>query len=133
VRPAQVTLPNEAATSHSIVQTIRLQAANGGGTAVITLTPKYLGAVTVSLRVSEGGVTATLQAENGSVRTWIEANAPLLKDGLAERGLTLTEMVVAEPDEPRRQMEDQPRRQAEGRSPGRRPRRREESSFDVLV
>ena len=133
MRPAPATLPNEAATAHSIVQTLRLQATNGGGTAVITLTPKYLGAVTVSLRVSEGGVTATLQAENPSVRSWIESNAPLLKDSLAERGLTLTEMVVAEPYEPRRQMEDQPRRHAGDRAPTRRSRRREESTFDVVV
>ena len=132
-RPAQVTLPNEAATAQSIVQTLRLQAANGGGTAVITLTPKYLGAVTVSLRVSEGAVTATLQAENASVRTWMEANAPLLKEGLADRGLTLTEMVVAEPYEQHRQTEDQPRRHADERGPTRRFRRREESSFEVVV
>jgi len=132
-RPAQVTLPNEAATAQSIVQTLRLQAANGGGTAVITLTPKYLGAVTVSLRVSEGAVTATLQAENASVRMWMEANAPLLKEGLAERGLTLAEIVVAEPHEQHRQAEDQPRRHADERGPTRRFRRREESSFEVVV
>jgi flagellar hook-length control protein FliK len=131
--PPTVALPSPAATAHSIVQSLRMQAAHGGGTAVVTLTPEYLGSVTVSLRVTDGGVAARLHAENPSVRTWIEATVPLLRDGLAEQGLTLTEVVIGEHDDRRRQTDEPPRRHPDARIPVPRPRRREERTFDVVV
>jgi hypothetical protein len=129
----RVMLPNETATTHAIVQTLRLQAASGGGTAVVTLAPEYLGSVTVSLRVTDGGVVATLHAENASVRTWMESNVSLLKDGLAQQGLTLEQLVVADMSEPGRPADDQTDRQTEERTPARRRRRREQSTFEVVV
>jgi hypothetical protein len=129
----RVMLPNETATTHAIVQTLRLQAASGGGTAVITLAPEYLGSVTVSLRVTDGGVVATLHAENASVRTWMESNVAFLKDGLAQQGLTLEQLVIADTSEPGRAKDDQTHRQTDERTPARRRQRREESTFEVVV
>jgi flagellar hook-length control protein FliK len=133
-RSAYEVLPNESANAHSIVQTLRLQATAGGGTAVISLAPKYLGSVTVSLRVVDGGVTATLHAESPSVRAWIDANVPLLRDGLAEQGLRLERVIVAETPESRHNGEDHTRDEHERPPvPTRRPRRREDRTFDVVV
>jgi flagellar hook-length control protein FliK len=120
---SRAAIPNESAAAHSIVQTLRMQATRGGGTAVITLAPKYLGSVTVSLRVTDGGVTATLHAENSSVRAWIESNVPLLKDGLAEQGLRLEKIVVSETPEPYPQAEHHGRDpEQRAPAPARRPR-----------
>ncbi len=132
VAPARVTLPNETAAARSIVQTLRVQAVNGGGTAVITLTPEYLGSVTVSLHVKDGGVVATVQAENSAVRVWIESNVSLLRDGLAEQGLKLEQVIVADRSSPERHDEDaRSGRQAHDQTPQRRPRRRDDGTFEV--
>lgn len=133
-RSAYEELPNEAGNARSIVQTLRLQASAGGGTAVMTLAPKYLGSVTVSLRVIDGGVTATLHADSAAVRTWLDSNVALLRDGLAEQGLRLEKVIVADAPEPRQNAEDQAR-EAHQRPPAftRRPRRREQRTFDVTV
>src|SRR5262249_38267617 len=53
-----VTLPNEDDLMSSIVQSMRLQVREGVGTAVLHLEPEYLGAVSISVRVENGVVTA---------------------------------------------------------------------------
>src|SRR5262249_38509338 len=63
-------LPNEEGVMSSIVQSMRLQMHDGVGTAVVHLEPEYLGAVSISLRVENGVVTASLHAENPQVRAW---------------------------------------------------------------
>jgi flagellar hook-length control protein FliK len=90
-----LTLPN-VDLSHQIVQGVRLQWQDGVGDAKITLQPDYLGEVSVSLRVSDGGVTATLHADSAAVRSWIEANEPALRQALADQGLTLHKLTVAD-------------------------------------
>jgi flagellar hook-length control protein FliK len=130
--PSVVAVPEEAAVA-SIIQTLRLQMRDGVGTAVVQLEPDYLGAVSISLRVENGMVTATMHAENPEVRGWMEANASLLRESLASQGLTLDRLIVtddriAEDRSPngRQHQQHQPAR--------RRPRRdNDATTFEVVV
>jgi flagellar hook-length control protein FliK len=125
--------PEEAGVVSSIVQTLRLQMRDGVGTAVVHLEPEYLGAVSISLRVENGVVMATMHAENPQVRGWMEANAPLLRESLASQGLTLDRLIVTDDriaDDPSSNRQgheqDQPARQ--------RPRRDDDAAtFEVVV
>ena len=129
----RATLPAEAETARSIVQTLRMQAASGGGTATLTLRPEYLGSLTVSLHVKEGGVVATMQAENSAVRSWIEANVQILRDGLAEQGLKLEQVIVSERQAPDVPEDARRERQTGEQAPPRRMRRRDDSKFEVIA
>jgi flagellar hook-length control protein FliK len=111
-------IPDETMTQ--IVQQVRLQWRDGIGDARIMLDPDYLGGVNISLRVEAGAVTATVNADSAAVRTWIESNEGMLRQGLAEHGLTLERLVIAgeKTDTPRdarqsneRGREEQPRRE----------------------
>jgi DNA segregation ATPase FtsK/SpoIIIE, S-DNA-T family len=82
-----------------IVQAMKLQWNDTGGDARIRLQPDYLGELTVSIRVEQGGVTASLSSDTPVVREWIESHATLLRQGLADHGLQLDRLTVA--DEPR--------------------------------
>jgi flagellar hook-length control protein FliK len=77
-----------------IVQAIRLQVADGGGDAVVRLQPHLLGELVVSIRVSEGVVTAALQSDTPAVRQWIETHEASLRASLADHGLQLDRLVV---------------------------------------
>jgi Flagellar hook-length control protein FliK len=127
-----ITLPNEANVASSIVQSMRLQMRDGVGTAVVHLEPDYLGAVSIALRVEGGVVTATLHAENHQVRAWIEANEPILRQGLLDQGLSLARLLVSD----ERVAEDRSGRrpQSEQEPPARhKPRRAESGTFEVVV
>jgi flagellar hook-length control protein FliK len=97
-----------------IVQGIRLQWQGSAGEARITLRPEYLGAITVSLRVEDGAMSAVLHVGEPQVREWVQANQDLLRQGLAEQGLTLEHLVVSDdtdaPSAGRRDARDEPRR-----------------------
>jgi flagellar hook-length control protein FliK len=128
-----VALPDEAGVASSIVQTLRLQMHDGVGTAIMHLEPEYLGAVSVSLRLENGVVTATIHAESPQVRGWMEANAPLLRESLASQGLTLDRLLVTDDriaDEPSgRQQAHEQEQQARQR-----PRRDDDATtFEVIV
>jgi flagellar hook-length control protein FliK len=124
--------------SRQIVQAIRLQWQNGIGDARMTLNPDYLGEVSISLRVEQGNVTASLSADTPSVRAWIESNEPMLRQGLAEQGLTLTRLVISQ-ERPQESQDRQDRRQPSGQQPsGQEPRRRqnrrgEQPSFELVM
>jgi len=77
-----------------IVQAIRLQVAAGGGDALVRLQPHLLGELVVSIRVSEGVVTAALQSDTPAVRQWIETHEASLRTSLADHGLQLDRLVV---------------------------------------
>jgi flagellar hook-length control protein FliK len=111
-------IPDETMTQ--IVQQVRLQWRGGIGDARIMLDPEYLGGVNISLRVEGGAVTATVNADSAAVRNWMESNEGLLRQGLAEHGLTLERLVIAgeKADTPRdardsneRGRDEQPRRE----------------------
>src|SRR5262245_56207258 len=131
--PSVVAVPEEAGVVSSIVQTLRLQMRDGVGTAVVHLEPEYLGAVSISLRVENGVVTATMQAENPQVRGWMEANASMLRDSLASQGLTLDQLIVT--DDRIADDSSSNRQEHEQEQPARqRPRRDDDATtFEVVV
>jgi flagellar hook-length control protein FliK len=126
-------LPDEKDVVSSIVQSMRLQLRDGVGTAVVHLEPDYLGAVSISLRVENGVVTASLHAENPQVRGWMEANASLLRESLSGQGLSLDRLLITderiadERSSGRRQQQEQEQHARQ------RPRRDESTTFEVVV
>jgi flagellar hook-length control protein FliK len=121
---------NEEAVLPQIVHSIRLHAVQGTTEARVQLKPEHLGALNITLKVEQNQVTATIQAEVGAVRQWIESHESSLRQALSEQGLHLAKLVVNPDDQQARDdhKEDRPRRQ-----PRRRSWRDQEATFEVLV
>ena len=121
----------EEAVLPQIVQSIRLQTAQGSSEARVQLKPEHLGALNITLKVDQGQVTATIQASVAAVRQWIESHESSLRDALSEQGLQLARLVVQPDDE---QASQGGREQGETRrQPQRRSWRDEDVTFEVLV
>jgi flagellar hook-length control protein FliK len=117
-------------TMNQLVQSMRTQFRNGIGEAVVRLNPDHLGAVSISLRVERGTVTASVAAESPSVRAWLESQEQTLRQNLAGQGLNLDRLVV-HPDE-----RDQARQQDEAASKRRQPRNPPDPDapvFEIIV
>jgi flagellar hook-length control protein FliK len=116
-----------------LVQSMRLQFRDGIGEAVLKLRPEHLGSVQISLRIENGALKATVQAELPAVRMWLESQQETLKNSLADQGLRLERFVV-EPDGERQEAQRDADRERQQR---RRQHRREESAdqpvFEVLA
>lgn len=108
-----------------IVQAMRLLATDGGGEARVLLKPEYLGEVLILVKVADGGVTATVQAESPAVRQWAETHEPSLRQALGAQGLRLEQLTVSAevpdaapadrqadepPADPRNRQQQRPRR-----------------------
>ncbi len=108
-----------------IVKSIRMQWTGGLGEARVTLKPEYLGEVTASIKVEQGVVTATLQADTPEVRRWMESHTTTLRDALVDHGLKLDRLTVGEPDRQAAQGDRQskPRQQPRQQAPRARARR----------
>ena len=123
-------------TADQIIQSMRLQAAAGGGEAQIRLQPEQFGDLTVSVKVEQGAVVARLQADTAVAREWLQANQQLLRQGLADHHLTLARLEIAEPARESgrggsRQPGDQP---ARDQRPPRRPRTPDTGeTFDIVA
>jgi hypothetical protein len=134
VAPSGVPLDDVLPTQ--IIRSIRLQWQAGSGEARVQLRPEYLGEMSVAVKVEQGAVTATLHAEASEVRRWLEAHSGSLRDALAEQGLRLDRLAVAE-ERPRHDASaDRRQRQddATGDDPARRRRSRPqdgEPRFDL--
>jgi flagellar hook-length control protein FliK len=94
--PAAIDQAAETHLPQQIVQSIRLQAMDGGGEAVLRLRPEYLGEVVIAVKVEQGAVIAALQADTPAVRQWAERNEAVLRQSLAEQGLQLERLTVTE-------------------------------------
>jgi len=77
-----------------IVQSIRMQANQGVSEAKVQLRPEHLGALNITLKVENGQVTATIQAEVPAVRHWIESHESSLRQALLDQGLELNRLIV---------------------------------------
>jgi len=97
------------------VQTMRVQFRDGIGDAVLRLRPEHLGEVSISLRVENGSVAATVNADTAAVRQWLESNQASLRQSLSEQGLHLDRFVVQRDPEERQSREEQPSRQQQQR------------------
>jgi len=130
------TIPDDGDLRRQIVQAVKLQWRDGVGDARLTLQPDYLGDLTISLRVEQGGgVTAHLNADSADVRAWMSANEPSLRQGLAEHGLTLDRLIVSEePADATPNGEGRRQRAPQDEEPPQAPRRRPETAtFEMVV
>lgn len=132
----------DAATGESvhtqIVKSIRMQWTGGLGEARVTLKPEYLGEVTASIKVEQGVVTATLQADTPEVRRWMESHTATLRDALVDHGLKLDRLTVGEADRQAAQGDRQSKPRQQPREQAPRPRARRDASetdppFDVTT
>lgn len=95
VTPASVAVV-ETQVRDQIVQSLRVQILQGGGEATIELNPEVLGKVQVAVKVDNGSVTATVQAATAQVREWVTTHRDELSQTLAQQGLRLDKLEVAE-------------------------------------
>ena len=102
-----------------IVRAMQLQWRDGVGEAKLKLNPESLGEVTITLKVTQGSVTATVKAENPVTMEWIRSHQHELRSALDDQGLRLDQFdVTVNPDGRRQQQDD-----ASQSPPARRPRR----------
>lgn len=126
---AAVRAPEVPDVSAQIVQAMRLQWRAGVGEARVQLRPEHLGTVTVSLRVEQGHVVATVRADSAAALEMVRARQHDLQASLASQGLSLDELIVTlDPDERR---EKPAPRQSEPARPAR--RQESEARFEVVV
>ncbi len=118
-----------------IVKSIRMQWSGGSSEARVLLKPGYLGEVHATLKVEQGVVTATLHADTPEVRRWMESHTSTLRDALAEHGLKLERLTIAEPERQASQGErharPRQRQQDSSRQRARRQTAEPGSLFDV--
>ncbi|AMY10431.1 Flagellar hook-length control protein FliK [Luteitalea pratensis] len=101
---------------HQLVSSIKMQWKDGIGEAKLHLRPDALGAVSVSLRVEGGAVTAVVRAESAQVQEWVLQHQQTLRQQMEAAGLTLDELVVSPDDQRQQSREESPE------PGGRRPR-----------
>jgi flagellar hook-length control protein FliK len=133
VTPGMPAMPSERDVTAQIVQSMRLQFRDGIGEAVLTLKPEHLGTVSISLRVENGGLKASVQAEMPEVRQWLQSQQDSLRSALSEHGLRLDRFDV-EPDGRRQSSSSDTRDEEPTRK--RQPRRSaqvDEPVFEVVV
>lgn len=121
-----------------VVQSIRLQAIDGGGEAIVRLRPDYLGELVVAVKVENGAVSAALQSDTPAVRKWVESNEASLRQALAEHGLQLDRLTVSDEAPPaesgERDRQERPRDEEETQPEGRRQRKpAPDATFEVIV
>ena len=101
-----------------VVASLKMQWKDGVGEAKLHLRPDALGAVTVTLRVEHGAVTAVVRAESAQVQEWVLQHQQSLRQQMEAAGLRLEELVVS-PDDQREPGHDE---DASPESQRRRPR-----------
>ncbi|MGE0863996.1 MAG: flagellar hook-length control protein FliK [Vicinamibacterales bacterium] len=121
-----------------VVQSIRMQAIDGGGEAIVRLRPDYLGELVVAVKVENGAVTAALQSDTPAVRKWVESNEATLRQALADHGLQLDRLTVSDEapsaDTGERESQEQREREDQQESQSRRQRKpAPDATFEVIV
>ena len=101
-----------------IVRAAHLQWRDGVGEARLRLNPEHLGEVTISLRVEQGSVFASVRAESPAALQAIQSRQQELQAALEAQGLHLDHFVTsADPDEQRQhQSQYRPPKQTQARS-----------------
>jgi flagellar hook-length control protein FliK len=128
---ANATPRSEEVVLPQIVQHIRMHIAQGSSEARMQLKPEHLGALNIILKVEQGQVTATIQADVASVRQFIESHESSLRQALSEQGLQLAKLVVNPDGQQNEQDGREPNEQR--RQERRRTFRDEDVTFEVLV
>jgi flagellar hook-length control protein FliK len=113
-----------------VVRAVAMQWKQGVGEARLQLRPEHLGEVTVTLRVEQGSVLATVRAESQAAIDLIRGRQLELQSALAAQGLDLDHLVIdLDPDQRRERPSDQRPAQPQ-------PSRRQAAggpSFEVVV
>ena len=130
--PAAPSLPSDHDVTLQIVQSLRMQFRDGIGEAVLRLKPEHLGSVSISLRVENGGLKASVQAEVPAVRQWLESQQDTLRTALAEQGLRLDRFDV-EPDAQRQASPDDAQERQQRKRHARKRHQSEQPVFEVVV
>lgn len=73
---------------------VRISVRHNGGEVRIKLCPEHLGELAIKLNINNGAVTAEITAESHEAKALLDAGSSMLKDSLAQQGLTLRECVV---------------------------------------
>ncbi len=124
--------PTAEAVHTQIVRSIRMQWTGAASSeARVTLRPEYLGEVVATIKVDQGVVTATLQADTPEVRRWMESHTATLRDALVEHGLKLDRLTVSEPEKQGAQGDRQAKSRQQQQDPPRQRARRETSDHDT--
>lgn len=111
-----------------VVKAIALQWRQGVGEARIQLRPEHLGELSLSLRVEQGAVVATVRAESPAALEMIRARQADLQAALESHGLHLDDLVVTlDPDDRRDRPAYRPPEPPRGR------RRADGPRFEVLA
>jgi hypothetical protein len=84
---------------HQLVSSLKMQWKDGIGEAKLHLRPDALGAVSVSLRVEGGAVTAVVRADSPQVQEWVVQHQQTLRQQMEAAGLRLDDLVVTPDDE----------------------------------
>lgn len=116
--------------SRQVLRGLYMQWRDGVGEARVQLHPEHLGQVTLSLRVEQGNVAATVVADNETAQRWIEGHRDSLQQSLGEQGLKLDRLLVTTSREGRRDPEAGGQGARQRRQP---PRRATSGVFDVRV
>jgi flagellar hook-length control protein FliK len=116
-----------------LVQSMRVQFRDGIGEAVVKLKPEHLGSVQISLRIENGAIKATVQAEAPAVRQWLESQQDTLRTSLADQGLRLERFVVEPEGERRTAPDDTAREDAREQKERRRQQQRRMSERDEPI
>lgn len=122
--------------ARQVVRSLYMQWRDGAGEARVQLHPEHLGHVTLSLKLDQGAVTATVVAETETAQRWIEGHRELLQQSLGEQGLKLDRLLVTTSREGHREPETGAQGQAHGHGQGQRkpaPRRLNQGVFEVRV
>lgn len=129
--------PTAEAVHTQIVRSIRMQWTGAASSeARVTLRPEYLGEVVATIKVDQGVVTATLQADTPEVRRWMESHTATLRDALVEHGLKLDRLTVSEPEKQSAQGERQAKSRQQQPPPRQRARRQtsdQDTPFEVTT
>jgi hypothetical protein len=113
---------------HQVVSSLRMQWKDGIGEAKLQLRPDALGAVSISLRVEAGAVTAVVRAESAQVQEWVLQNQETLRQQMEAAGLHLGELVVT-PDDQGQSQQQAPQEQRRRRQPAPAPA----ATFEMLL
>lgn len=112
-----------------VVKAIQLQWRGGVGEARVQLEPEHLGSITVSLRVEQGGVVASVRVASAATLDMIQLRQQDLRSALEAQGLQLDELQISLDPDDRRERPAQ--RQPESAPP---PRRRDRAArFEIVV
>jgi hypothetical protein len=95
--PAASVAAFESQIHDQVMQSLRMQVEKGGGEATIELNPNFLGRMQVSVKVDRGVVSANVQADTAVVREWMSTHREELSQSLAQQGMRLDKLVIAEP------------------------------------